>query len=68
MQFIVKRQHIGDRFYKPGETREASEADVAHLIRSGVLEPVGAKADQPLQNKAEAGAPSNKAATGRKSK
>lgn len=66
MLFIVNREHFGDRFYSAGETREASEGDVSHLIRSGILSPMEAKAEEPLPNKAEGGAPSNKAATGRK--
>ena len=37
MQFEVMRQHIGDRFYNEGDTREANEQDVMHLIKNGVL-------------------------------
>ncbi len=65
MRFTVLRPHIGDRPYQKGDTREAIEADVAHLIRNGVLSPLDAKAEPPLLNKAEAGAPLVKAASGR---
>jgi len=37
MQFEVMRQHLGDRFYSEGDTREANEQDVMHLIKNGVL-------------------------------
>lgn len=37
MQFEVMRQHLGDRFYNEGDTREANEQDVMHLIKNGVL-------------------------------
>lgn len=37
MQFEVMRQHLGDRFYSEGDTREANEKDVMHLIKNGVL-------------------------------
>lgn len=32
MKFYVTRQHIGDKLYMPGDTREANESDVKHLI------------------------------------
>ena len=51
--FKVLRQHHGDKPYAAGDTREASEADVAHLVASGVLEPAKAKAEPAVQNKAE---------------
>lgn len=38
MQFEVMRQHLGDRFYNEGDTREANEQDVMHLIKNGVLQ------------------------------
>lgn len=65
MKFVVLRRHRGDRDYRPGDEREASESDVAHLVRAGVLrrkeEPkkAQAKAEEAPQNKAEA-APVNK--------
>ncbi len=62
--FTVKRQHLGDRMYMPGETREAEPRDVAHLVDNGVLAPAEAKAEAkaeaPVRNKA-ATAPENKA-------
>jgi hypothetical protein len=71
MKFHVNRQHLGDRMYMPGETREAAEADVKHLLASGVLskEPAAKKerrtadrkAEPALANKAEP-APANKSA------
>lgn len=42
MKFKVLRAHYGDRDYAEGDEREASEADVAHLVASGVLAPAGA--------------------------
>lgn len=51
--FKVMRQHHGDKPYAEGDTREASEADVAHLVANGVLAPVEAKAEPAVQNKAE---------------
>lgn len=59
MKFIVKREHFGDKMYMTGDTREAEEADVAHLVRAGVLE----KAEGAAKNKAEKAAPKNKSAT-----
>ena len=66
-KFIVHRRHLGDRLYEPGEEREASASDVAHLVERGILEPVRekreapeAKADRAPRNKAMA-APENKA-------
>ena len=37
MKYEVIRQHQGDKFYLPGDERDASETDVAHLVKSGVL-------------------------------
>lgn len=59
-KFKVKRQHYGDKLYNAGDVREASEAYVAHLVRSGVLEPVEEKAKPAPKNKSRA-APKNKA-------
>lgn len=52
-KFNTLRQHFGDRLYMPGDEREASEQDVAHLVAQGVLEPIRAKAAPPVENKAE---------------
>jgi len=49
MKFTVLRHHVGDKPYAEGETREADERDVAHLVKSGTL----AKAAPPVKNKAE---------------
>ncbi len=49
MKFQVMRQHFGDRMYEPGDTRDADEGDVLHLIINGVL----AKAEPTTANKAE---------------
>ena len=56
--YTVLRHHQGDKDYKPGDVRSASHADVAHLIRLGVLEVKAEKrlenkADKPVQNKAD---------------
>jgi hypothetical protein len=59
MKYRVIRQHFGDRMYMPGDEREAGEADVQHLVASGVLEPAGEKSEQAPHNKAEP-APKNK--------
>lgn len=69
--YLVTRQHQGDRFYFPGETRRLEEVDAAALVRLGSLAEPGkarakdapsdpAKADAPHENKADA-APRNKA-------
>lgn len=62
MKFLVKRQHLGDKMYMPGDERDAAEADVVHLVAAGVLVPAGEKAEAVLSNKAEPAAPSNKSA------
>lgn len=58
-EFVVKRQHLGDRMYLPGDTRQAAESEVAHLIKNGVLK--REKPAKPEKGKAETGAPQNKA-------
>lgn len=68
-EFRVIRQHLGDRMYMPGDTREADPKEVAHLVAGGVIEPVkeraagaapeGAKRAAPTPNKAAA-PPENK--------
>lgn len=62
MKYHVTRQHLGDKMYFPGDTREASESQVGHLVKSGVLTTTAPKrkAERTLQNKAEDGAPENK--------
>lgn len=62
--YRVLRPLDGDRFYRPGETREMFPADATHLVRLGVLEEVTAE-DAPAveaepEPKAEP-APENKA-------
>ena len=52
-KFEVIRQHLGDRLYMPGDEREATQGDVAHLVANGVLKPVRAKAEGAPKNKAE---------------
>lgn len=49
--FEVKRQHLGDKMYMPGDTREAAPGDVQHLIDNGVLAEV--KAERKPPNKSE---------------
>ena len=61
MKFRVLRQHQGDKFYNAGDEREANEGDVAHLVKSGVLEPLKSKAEPKPKNKAVQSAPKNKA-------
>ena len=57
MQYVVKRQHFGDKQYYAGDVREADPRDVAHLIKSGVLEEKNSnqtilnKAEKPAKNK-----------------
>ena len=49
MEYEVKREHLGDKPYMPGDKREAAPSDVAHLVRAGVL--VEAKVEPPLEVK-----------------
>ncbi|EPE99529.1 hypothetical protein [Rhizobium grahamii] len=57
--YTVLRQHLGDKMYMPGDERQATEGDVTHLIRNGVLEEkksekrVVNKAAPPVKNKSE---------------
>lgn len=66
MKFKVIREHLGDRFYQVGETREAQRADVAHLIGKSLALPgktaktLSNKAARPPANKVDP-APANKA-------
>ncbi|WP_375597580.1 hypothetical protein [Devosia sp. Naph2] len=50
-KFEVLRQHLGDKMYMPGDTREADKNSVQHLIDQGVL--AEGKAEQKPANKAE---------------
>lgn len=59
--YEVLRQHLGDKMYMPGDSREVAQGDVQHLINNGVLREVKAKAEPALSNKAEKAAPKNKA-------
>jgi hypothetical protein len=60
--YQVLRQHLGDKMYMPGDTREVAQGDVQHLINNGVLREAQAKAEAPVANKAEKAAPKNKSA------
>ena len=65
MKFHVIRQHLGDKLYMPGDTREASETAVKHLVDAGVLSkdtPKKAERAAPA-NKSEGSAPKNKSAS-----
>ncbi|QGA55873.1 hypothetical protein [Brucella sp. 2280] len=57
MEYDVKRQHQGDKFYRPGEVRTVSPNDVVHLVKNGVLK---AKAEGKPKNKAEGASDKNK--------
>ena len=57
MEYVVQRQHQGDRFYRPGDVREASPSDVAHLLKNGVLKE---KSEDKPTNKAEGRSAKNK--------
>jgi hypothetical protein len=59
MKFKVIRAHTGDRDYSIGETREATLADVQHLIPKTLAPVEEKKSEAPPSNKMEA-APSNK--------
>lgn len=67
MNYDVLREHLGDRMYVKGETREAEPARVSHLVKAGVLreaapdaEKVAPKAAAAVKNKAVK-VPQNKA-------
>ena len=59
--FTVMRQHIGDRFYAPGDVREANSDEVRHLVKNGVLAPTSETSESAPSNKAIK-PPSNKSA------
>lgn len=68
-EYVVKRQHLGDRMYLPGDTRQAAESEVGHLVKAGVLKKAPSGGAKPAKaetaapsNKAEAAAPKNKSA------
>ncbi|MDW9588672.1 hypothetical protein GOA80_21885 [Sinorhizobium meliloti] len=62
--FKVLRQHLGDKQYMPGDTREANPSVVKHLVDAGVLKEAkaaAAKAEKnPTANKAEGASTKNK--------
>lgn len=60
--YEVLRQHLGDKMYMPGDTRDAAQVDVQHLIDNGVLREGKAKIEPAPSNKAEKAAPKNKSA------
>lgn len=37
MKFNVLREHLGDKFYKEGDIRDADPMNVASLVRNGIL-------------------------------
>jgi hypothetical protein len=51
--YKVLRRLDGDKLYEPGDTREMIEADAAHLVATGALEPAKAKAEKAPANKME---------------
>lgn len=51
--YKVLRQHYGDKQYWPGDTRQAEQRDVQHLIDGGTLAAPAAKAEPKPSNKAE---------------
>ena len=51
MEYDVLRDHLGDKPYAKGDKREAIPAEVAHLVRAGVL--IEAKVDAPVEAKAK---------------
>lgn len=63
LTFTVLRRHMAERLYERGETREAEPAEVAHLVRAGVLasDEAGAEKAEPAPlNKAEGPTSRNK--------
>lgn len=68
MKFKVLREHIGDKFYRKGDLREANASDVKHLVTKGILAAADEeKSEPPVKNKAEPPV-ANKAAGKGKSK
>lgn len=37
VEYDVKREHYGDKYYRTGDKREANPLDVKHLVDKGVL-------------------------------
>ncbi len=71
MEYLVKRPHEGDKWYNPGDIREANPQTVKHLVDRGVLvvkpadeDPVDAvkKAATTAADKKAKATPENKAA------
>lgn len=58
MKFQVLRQHLGDRLYPKGSTREMTAKDAEPLVKQGLLR----KMDEAPRNKALKAAPKNKSA------
>lgn len=70
IEWDVIREHEGDRFYKPGETRIGTREELGHLSpKCLVPRETGSapKAEPELLNKAEV-VPATKAASRRKAK
>ena len=41
VEYDVKREHYGDKYYRTGDKREANPLDVKHLVDKGILiEPI----------------------------
>ena len=52
MQYVVKRQHFGDKMYYAGDVREAEPRDVAHLLaEKNSNQTILNKAEKPAKNK-----------------
>lgn len=50
--YLVKRNHLGDKEYLEGQTRNANESEVAHLVKNNVLEELNStQLEQPKQIK-----------------
>ncbi|MDX1127455.1 hypothetical protein GOL24_24665 [Sinorhizobium medicae] len=61
--YQVLRQHLGDKQYMPGDTREANPSDVKHLVDAGVLKEAkvaASKTEKAPANKAEGASTKNK--------
>lgn len=60
-EYLVKREHYGDKPYVTGDTRTLARSEAKRLIELGVLAEPKAKAEAKEEGKAEKAAPSNKA-------
>lgn len=70
LEWDVVREHEGDRFYKTGDVRIGTEAELGHLSPKCLklrTVPAAAKAEPQILNKAEV-VKANKAAPRRKAK